>query len=220
MDKLKVPPGGSVAWGLRFPGSPSDSRPAACPRPYWNTQASPANQGEAVLKKGSKFRRVPGYAVFREVLRRVDLKALATTLTGWMQSHAGELPRNLAVDGKTIRDRLGLVVTLVDTETGAPVAVSADVRGKGHELKLTQQLLASDAVQLRGAVVTADSLHFQDQTAHSITRERGGDYIRQVRENQPTLEKHAREQLGEASPLFLPRTAGMDESTSGRSSGS
>ena len=168
------------------------------------------------MKKGGKFRRVPGYDVFREVLRRVDLEALATTLTEWMQSHAGELPRNLAVDGKTIRDRLGLVVTLVDTETGAPVAVSADIRGKGHELKLTQRLLASDAVNLRGAVITADSLHCQDQTAHSITREKGGDYILQVRANQPTLEKYAREQLAEASPLFLPRTAGMDESTNGR----
>ena len=146
----------------------------------------------------------------------MDLEALAGTLTEWMQSHAGELPRNLAVDGKTIRERLGLVVTLVDTETGAPVAVSADVRGKGHELKLTQRLLASDAVQLRGAVVTADSLHCQDQTAHSITREKGGDYILQVRANQPTLEKHAQKQLAEAPPLFHPPTAGMDESTSGR----
>ena len=166
------------------------------------------------MKKGGKFRRVPGYDVFREVLRRMDLEALARTLTEWMQSHAGELPRNLAIDGKTIRERLGLVVTLVDTETGAPVAVSADIRGKGHELKLSQQLLASDAVNLRGAVITADSLHCQDQSAHSITREKGGDYILQVRANQPTLEKYARQQLAEAPPLFLPRTASMDVSMS------
>ena len=172
------------------------------------------------MKKGCKFWQVPCYAVFRELLHRMDLEALATTLTEWMQSHAGELPRNLAVDGKTIRDRLGLVVTLVDTETGAPVAVSADVRGKGHELKLTQRLLASDAVNLQGAVVTADSLHCQDQTAHSITREKGGDYILQVRANQPKLEKHAQEQLVGTLPLFLQRTAGTDESMSGRSSGS
>lgn len=172
------------------------------------------------MKKGGKFRRVPGYDVFREVLHRVDLEALATTLTEWMQSHAGELPRNLAVDGKMIRDRLGLVVTLVDTETGAPVAVSADPRGKGHELKLTQRLLASDAVNLRGAVVTADSLHCQDQSAHCITREKGGDYILQVRANQPSLEEHARKRLGETPPLFLPRIAGMDASTSERSNGS
>lgn len=172
------------------------------------------------MKKGGKFRQVPCYDVFREVLHRVDLEALAATLTEWMQSHAGALPRNLAVDGKTIRDRLGLVVTLVDTETGAPVAVSADIRGKGHELKLTQRLLASDAVQLHGAVITADSLHCQDQSAHCITREKGGDYILQVRANQPTLEKYAREQLAVAPPLFLPPIAGMDASMSEPSSGS
>lgn len=59
--------------------------------------------------------------MFREVLRRVDLEQLADTLTEWMQSHAGELPRTLAIDGKIIRDKLGLIVTLVDTESGAPV---------------------------------------------------------------------------------------------------
>jgi len=168
------------------------------------------------MKKGGKFRPVPCYDVYREVLHRVDLEAFGAMLTEWMQSHAGELPRNLAVDGKTIRDRLGLVVTLVDTETGAPVAVSADIRGKGHELKLTQRLLASDAVQLRGAVLSADSLHCQDQTAHCITREKGGDYMPQVRANQPKLEKHARKQLAEAPPVFHPPTANMDGSMSGR----
>ena len=172
------------------------------------------------MKKGGKFRQVPCYDVYREILRRVDLEALAAALTEWMQSHAGELPRNLAVDGKIIRDRLGLIVTLVDTETGAPVAVGADIRGKGHEMKLTQRLLASDAVHLQGAVITADSLHCQEQTAHSITREKGGDYILQVRANQPTLEKHVQKQLAEAPPLFLPPTASMDGSMSGRSSGS
>jgi hypothetical protein len=46
------------------------------------------------------------------------------------------------VDGKTIRDHLGLLVTLINTEEGTPVAVAADVRRKGHGLKRTQALLA------------------------------------------------------------------------------
>lgn len=168
------------------------------------------------MVKGSKFRRVPCYDVFREVLRRIDLAELAAAMTDWMQSHAGELPRNLAVDGKTIRERLGLIVTLVDTESGAPVAVMAEPKGEGHELKTTQRLLASDAVNLRGAVVTADSLHCQDLTAHCITREKGGDYILQIRGNQPTLEKYARGQLVHAPPLFLRPTADMGGSMRGR----
>ncbi len=128
---------------------------------------------------------------------------LARVLTVWMQAHAGELPRTLAIDGKTIRDHLGLIITLVDTEDGVPVAVMADVRGRGHELKGVQNLLASPEVNLINAVVTADSLHCQDQTAHIITREKGGDYVLQIRDNQPTLHAHAQKQLAEVTPLFL-----------------
>jgi hypothetical protein len=87
------------------------------------------------------------------------LEALAQVLTQWLQAHAGQLPRTLAMDAKTIRDHLGLIVTLVDTEEGTPVTLAADVRGKGHELKTTQKLLASPEVNLLHAAVTAGSLH-------------------------------------------------------------
>ena len=163
------------------------------------------------LKKGTRFRQVPGYDVFREVLGRVDLDALARVLTEWLQSHAGELPRTLAVDGKTIRDHLGLIVTLVDAEEGTPVALAANTAGKGHELKTTQSLLASPQVSLLHATVTADSLHCQDQTAHIITREKGGDFVLQIRDNQPTLHAQAQNQLAQLAPLFArttPDTAG------------
>lgn len=161
-------------------------------------------------KKGTRFHSVPCYDVFRSVLHGIDLQLLARSLTGWLQSQAGELPRTLAVDGKTIRDQLGLIVALVDTQEGTPVALAANVKGKGHELKTTQQLLASPEVNLLNATVTADSLHCQDQTAHIITREKGGDYLLQVRDNQPTLRALAEQQLAQKPPLFLPPTATTD----------
>ena len=163
------------------------------------------------FKKGTRFVRAPGYSVFRGVLERMDLDLLAGALTRWMQSHAGELPRTLAIDGKTIRDHLGLIVTLVDTEDGAPVAVMANTKGKGHELKTVQKLLASPEVSLHNAVVTGDSLQCQDQTAHIITREKGGDFVIQIRANQPTLCTYAQRQLADAPPLFLQPTAVTDD---------
>jgi uncharacterized protein DUF4338/DDE family transposase len=159
------------------------------------------------FKKGTKFRSVPCYDVFRDVLRGVDLQVLAERLTQWLQAHAGELPRTLAVDGKIIRDKLGLIVTLVDTEEGTPVAVAANVEGKGHELKTTQVLLASPEVNLVNATVTADSLHCQDKTAHIVAREKGGQFLFQVRDNQPTLHQLAQSQLADKAPLFLQPTA-------------
>jgi predicted transposase YbfD/YdcC len=160
------------------------------------------------FKKGTRFRQVPGYDVFGQILKRVDLEALARVMTEWLQSHADQLPRTLALDGKTIRDQLGLIVTLVDAEQGTPVAVAANKAGKGHELKTAQALLASPQVNLTHAIVTADSLHCQDQTAHIITREKGGDYLLQIRDNQPTLHQHAQTQLARAAPPFCQDDAG------------
>jgi len=164
------------------------------------------------FKKGTRYRPVPGYDVFREVLLRMDVAGLAEALTQWLQSHSGTLPRTLAVDGKTIRDHLGLIVSLVDTEEGTPVAVAAHPEGKGHELKTTQALLAAPEVNLVGATVTADSLHCQDESAHIITREKGGDYVFQVRDNQPTLHQYAQKQLATAPPLFRPKRPSADAS--------
>jgi hypothetical protein len=107
-----------------------------------------------------------------------------------------------------------LIVALVDTEEGTPVALAANVQGKGHELKTTQRLLASPGVNLVHATVTADSLHCQDETAHIITREKGGHFLLQVRDNQPTLHQLAQKQLADQAPLFLQPTA----STGGPSS--
>lgn len=154
------------------------------------------------FKKGTRFRPAPGYFVYRDLLRALDLDAFARVLTTWLQAHAGQLPRTLAIDGKTIRDHLGLVVTLVDTEEGTPVALAAHPEGKGHELKTAQALLASPEVNLHGATVTGDSLHCQDQTAAIIVLEKGGDYLLQVRDNQPTVYTYVQTQTAPLSPLL------------------
>ena len=77
---------------------------------------------------------MPGYDLYRDVLAALDLEAFARLRTGWLQARAGLLPRTLALDGKTIRERLGCIVSLVDHEDGVPVALAA-APGKGHELK-------------------------------------------------------------------------------------
>jgi hypothetical protein len=154
------------------------------------------------FKRGTRFRPAPGYFAYRDVLAALDLERLAEVLTAWLQAHAGQLPRTLAADGKIIRDHLGLIVTLVDTEEGTPVAVMATTEGKGHELKTAQKLLASRNVNLHNATVTTDSLHCQDQTVHQIVLEKGGDYLVQVRDNQPTIHTHAQTKLAQATPFL------------------
>ena len=156
------------------------------------------------FKKSTRFHKAPGYFVYRDVLAELDLERFAAVLTGWLQAHAGQLPRTLAIDGKIIREKLGLVVTLIDAEEGTPVAVRADVRGKGHELKTAQKLLAHPEINLHHATVTTDSLHCQDNSAHEIVLRKGGDYLFQIRDNQPTLHALAQKKLEHSTPL-LPR---------------
>jgi hypothetical protein len=162
------------------------------------------------FKKGTRFRMVPGYFVYREVLAQLDLERFAQVLTRWLQQHLGQLPRTLAIDGKIIRHNLGLIVSLVDAEEGVPVAVRADVRGEGHELKTAQQLLARPEVHLHNATVTADSLHCQDETSHGIALDKGGDFVLQIRDNQPTLHALAQQKLQGSSPL-LPRAKAITD---------
>lgn len=151
------------------------------------------------------------------MLQNINVQILAQRLTEWMQAQAGSLPRTLAVDGKIIRENLGLIVALIDTEEGAPVAVAVNLEGKGHELKTTQKLLASPQVNLLNATVTADSLHCQKRTAHIITREKGGDFILQVRQNQPKLRVRAEQKLAQEAPLFRVPTPATDAPSSANS---
>lgn len=76
------------------------------------------------LKKGSpKFREVPNYQFFYRLLCKIDPDHLAKTLTHWLREQSGNLPGALAMDGKFIRDTIGLL-TLADHETGAPEAMA------------------------------------------------------------------------------------------------
>ena len=62
------------------------------------------------LRKGTPgFYAVPGYGVFYAVLGRLDHGAFAALLSDWLLAHAGTLPQALAMDGKMIRDHLGLL---------------------------------------------------------------------------------------------------------------
>jgi len=141
-------------------------------------------------KRRTRFYPVPGYDVYGDLLAALDVDAFATVLTGWLQAKAGLLPKTLALDGKTIREHLGEIISLVDQETGVPVALKV-APGKGHELTKAQELLADPQVALAGCTVTADALHCQDQTAQILTQVKGADYVLQVKGNQPTLQNRA-----------------------------
>ncbi|MBA2431009.1 MAG: ISAs1 family transposase [Chthoniobacterales bacterium] len=160
------------------------------------------------IKKGTRrFYEVPTYSVFYEVLTRMDPEPFAALLSEWLGEVAGTLPGALALDGKMIRDIIGMV-SLVDVEDGSPVAMAVMDQKEDTErceLKSAQQLLAA-LPTLEGKTVTADPLHCQKETARLIA-EKGGDYFLQIKGNQPTLLAYARTQAG-GSPLLSRPPAG------------
>lgn len=156
------------------------------------------------LKKGSRrFREVPRYRVYYDLLARVDVDTLARVLTGWLRAQAGCLPGALALDGKLIRDTIG-TLSLVEHETGVPQAQAPIQQKEGEsercEMKAAQTLLANTP-HLDGQVVTADALHTQRATARLIV-ERGGEYLLQMKANQANLLKTAQRSVALDSPLL------------------
>jgi len=87
------------------------------------TQAQRAKIGLPLKRGTKKFREIPGYLVFYNLLRDIDPKETAKVLTKWLGERSGSLPGALAMDGKFIRDTVG-VLTLADHDTGAPEAMA------------------------------------------------------------------------------------------------
>ena len=54
-----------------------------------------------------------------------------------------------------------------------------------NEIPAAQQLLRRAPIE--GALVVADALHTQSETARIITQKGGGDYLLTVKGNQPTI---------------------------------
>jgi hypothetical protein len=161
------------------------------------------------LKKGTRFYQVPGYGVFSQVLSRMDAEAFAARLTDWLQARAGSLPAALALDGKRIRDHLGLL-TLAQHQDGAPQAVAVYDQ-KEHTPRCEQSTAAALVEKLpalEGKLITADPLHCQRPLARALV-EKGGDYLFQIKGNQPKLLGHARKlEALEGTPFLSTPSAG------------
>ena len=154
------------------------------------------------IKKGTgRFYEVPTYSVFYQVLSRMDPEAFALRLNRWLGEQAGALPTALCLDGKMIRHLIG-TVSLADSQSGSPVAVAIMDQKEGTER--SEQSAARALIQslptLEGQTVTADPLHCQRELARTIV-EKGGEYLAQIKGNQPKLLAHAQALCDGRTPL-------------------
>jgi hypothetical protein len=150
-------------------------------------------------KSRPALRKCPSYKAFYNLLKKLDLDLLAAALNAWFQAHLGAVPPALAMDGKFVGEVCGTLNLAVHGD-GRTFA-SHPVPSKGRELKAGQAALAALPGDLGGALVTADALHAQRDTARAVV-EAGGEYLLQVKANQRALRRQALHRLDRAP--FLP----------------
>lgn len=155
----------------------------------WAADAAP----EALARLGVTGT-APSESTIRRCLQRLAPDQLDHLIGAWMWLRTSTIGgrRVIAFDGKTLRgarDAAGNLMHLLAglcQHTGAVLAQLA-VGAKTNEIPMLTKLL--DTIpDVAGAVITADALHCQRDTAEYITG-RGAHYILTVKDNQPTLRK-------------------------------
>jgi hypothetical protein len=152
--------------------------------------------------------RAPSYQALYTLMKALDPDVLATALGDWLAAHHGTLPRALGLDGKYVRD-LVLTLSFSEHETGAPVAMTiASKEPKTEKAKTEGELTAAkrlySVTNIQGATITADALHCERENMHLVV-DNGGDFLFQLKNNQPKALKEAEKIAASASPL-LPAT--------------
>jgi predicted transposase YbfD/YdcC len=135
---------------------------------------------------------IPSDDTFARVLARLDPAAFEKCLLTWIQA-VQEISehRLIAIDGKTLRGSYDRgdgkaaihMVSAWATENKLSLG-QVVVDRKSNEITAIPELVR--LLELSGAVVTIDAMGCQKEIADLI-RERGGDYVLAVKQNQPTL---------------------------------
>ena len=149
---------------------------------------------------------IPSHDTFSAVFRLLDPKAFEAAFQKFTAAFSaaaklGKTKGVVAVDGKALRRayEVGqshmpkLMVTLWGAQTRMALAnvLAQDNNEAGAALTLI------NLVALKGCVVTADALHCHREMAKAI-KQKGGDYVLAVKNNQPSLSADAKAAIAEA----------------------
>jgi hypothetical protein len=130
----------------------------------------------------------PSDSTFQRVLNKVDAAAVSSIIGSWLAEQEIGALAQLAVDGKVLRGS--------GRHDGKPLQLLSAVT---HHLRLTLDQIAieeksNEIPALKpllkklnlppGALVTADAMHCQQESARLITQELGGDYLFGLKGNQ------------------------------------
>jgi predicted transposase YbfD/YdcC len=129
----------------------------------------------------------PSHDTLGRIFRLLDATIFARCFASWVQQAVGPVSGVVAIDGKTSRASGdgGLAkpihtVSAWSSETGMTLAQVATAE-KSNEITAIPEVL--DLLAVKGCTVTIDAMGCQKDIAEKI-RQRGGDYLLQVKSNQ------------------------------------
>jgi hypothetical protein len=139
------------------------------------------------------------------MLRHLDNQALQRALLRWLDHLLGQrnpLGDQVSVDGKELLNSQGLEVASAYSVTQGRWLGSEAVAEGSNEIPAVQAVLRR--VELEGALVTADALNTQRETARIVVQDKGGDYLFTVKGNQPGVEKDLQQLYSSLARAFSP----------------
>jgi hypothetical protein len=158
---------------------------------------------DTLQRLGSKRWNPPSEPTIRRVLQKLDADRLDAEIGQWLLLQSGVTGQGLSVDGKTLRGAHDAgqaaphLLSAILHQEGLVVAQRA-VGEKTNEIPELPHLLAP--LSIEAAVVTADAMHAQKETARYVVEEKKADYLFTVKENQPTLRQDIADLHLEAFP--------------------
>ena len=162
---------------------------------------------------------IPSHDTFSTVLRMIDPKGLDAAFAGLAARLVAALGDNgvIAIDGKVLKgaydkgksSEAEMMVSAY--ATGLRMTLATVAAEKRNEVGAALGVL--DLIDVKGKLVTADSLHCNRKMAAKITA-KGGDYCLSLKGNQESLLSDARSSLGKVKPSHP--TARTETSKHGR----
>lgn len=145
---------------------------------------------DALKRLKCRRMRPPSEKCIRLTLQRLNAAELDAKIGSWVVRHKILTHEGIALDGKTLRgahdgdQAAPHLLSAVLHQEGIVVA-QVEVGDKTNEIPCVKPLLKD--LNIEGAVVTADAMHTQKETATFIVEEKNADYVFTVKDNQPTL---------------------------------
>ena len=152
---------------------------------------------------GCRNGRPPSEPTIRRVWGKVDVALMDKLVGEWMARQTSIAGEGIAMDGKTLRGSkdgdskpFHLVGAVLHRE--GIVVAQHRVPDKTNEIKSVEPLF--DGLDIQGAVVTGDAMFTQTAIATHLVKDKGADYLLEVKDKQPTLRQDIEDLHLEAFP--------------------